>query len=214
MEQFKSPKKRGRPEKLEQYGQRDALTRLWQAHPEMKDRELRDEQRKTLFRKVSEAHDGWTPKQIALEVNEWLPSVATIGDFRRDELEPNQERVRAEGKDAPWHMGLTTAHPLSPDVIARVLSLKAWLRSKKQPEAVTTREVSWIERLYVTLPANDDLWLAVQQYSSLELVFDLHGGGSPLDTTDLDKTIAPGMYRRDLKSDDGGYKMHKAMRDF
>jgi len=141
--------KRGRPEKIEPL--RKAITKIWDNHPTWKDSEIRDELKVYLQKVVKKERPKWDVALINEEVDRRLPSTYSIGDFRRDILEPNGKEISK--LDNRWHLGTLKDCPLTPEGIAKVFEIKCLFGRppKRQKGAwgisLSIREAIWISRL-------------------------------------------------------------------
>lgn len=133
---------RGRPRKVEPL--RMEITRIWKEHPNWKDKEIQVELRAYLIKRISNEHKDWVQQKVLMQANGYLPSVYSIGSFRRKELEPNQKRIDASGIDESWSLAYLGDIP--PEALPAVLEV--WLRTRKEISYFTIREAQWVSRLY------------------------------------------------------------------
>lgn len=176
MEQISTKKKRGRPYKIAPLA--IEITKLWQEGKNDKDiRWCLEQQLTQLIKDINEVRDI-----------EDLPSLYSIGDFRRKELERNPE----SDLDNPWHLGTLNDDPLPADAIPHILLVQAW--AKKNTIPLTIRNAIWISRLYKIkeIKNTEALFTVAGVYSIFERRCELAGLPKPYNTSNLDAGIIDG----------------------
>lgn len=183
MEKFEK-RKRGRPEKLEPL--KDVVARLWAANEKWNDEDIRNGLRLFLMDQVRKEHRGWPDSEINYEVDQRLPSVYLIGDYRRDTLEMNI--TLPDKEDFPWSLGKTPELPA--DAIAMIFIVQkfveGWHMTPKLVEFEEWTKLATGGRLSTNiwlLSVRDARWIArLFKIEELELNkddFDLFGHPLP-----------------------------------